>query len=303
RFRNKLERKTRLSMPSSFGRQTYLIVFLSKSLLPRDGLLLQSTIRTPLDRHFWLTLNHFGDKNDKATERVTLQRFRSNEQYEIQCINKLFMHKQAGNCCFMDRNIDHPKVDVKLHLYEYQLHFDKLNRSSRWAINLSSSLVAEFSSSSNLFRKLTIGASQRSTSCLRWIALYCIEDNKRFGSSDILRAEGATRATVNLTSDHLYALLPHSIYYILLFIRSLKIPQLFLKRTLQVEGLKSLKEAVVRALEIKDIQENNIFHFLHNQVKSDRNVQLVRFSRKSSSRRDEEKDCRDNSFWNSNESK
>ncbi|KAF7380309.1 hypothetical protein HZH66_014664 [Vespula vulgaris] len=98
--------------------------------------------------------------------------------------SQLFMHKQAGNCCFMDRNTDHPK----------------LNRSSRWAINLSSSLVAEFSSSSNLFRKLTIGVSQRSTSCLRWIALYCIEDNKRFGSSDILRAEGATRATVNLTS-------------------------------------------------------------------------------------------------------
>lgn len=77
----------------------------------------------------------------------------------------------------------------------------------------------------------------------------------------------------------------------------------FIRQTLQVEGVKSLKEAVVRALEIKDIQENNIFHFLHNQVKSDRNVQLERFSRKSSSGRDGEKDCRDKSFWNSNESK
>ncbi|KAF7381280.1 hypothetical protein HZH68_016155 [Vespula germanica] len=172
-------------MPSSFGIQTHLIVFLSKSLLPRDGLLVQSTIRTPLDRHFWLTLNHFGDKNDKATERVTLHMFRSNEQYEIQCITK---------------------VDVKLHLYEYQ---------------------------------------QR-----------------------IYQAH-----------------------------------QLHFDKTLQVEGVKSLKEAVVRALEIKDIQENNIFHFLHNQVKSDRNVQLERFSRKSSSGRDGEKDCRDKSFWNSNESK
>nr|KAF7392481.1 hypothetical protein H0235_017480 [Vespula pensylvanica] len=300
--------------------------------------------------------------------------------------SQLFIHKQAGNCCFMDRNIDHPKVDVKLHLYEYQrriyqahqLLFDKtwlrredvmgseqrkegrwnyrhllfssksfgrnfgnsvgsssrrgsrnslsearaeicqINiedpikgnfsafgsvgfkkfRSSRWAVNLSSSLVVEFSSSSNLFRKSTVEVSQRSTSYLRWIALYCIEDNKRFGRSDILRAEGATATELQsilqvfVPLDHLYALLPHSIYYILLFIHSLKITQLFLKWTLQVEGVKSLKEAVVRALEIKDIQENNIFYFLHDQVKSDRNVQLERFSRKSSSGRDGEKDCK-----------
>ncbi|KAF7384431.1 hypothetical protein HZH66_012681 [Vespula vulgaris] len=41
-----------------------------------------------------------------------------------------------------------------------------------------------------------------------------------------------------------------------------------------VEGLKSHRKAVIRTLEIKDIQENNTLYFLHYQAESARNGQI-----------------------------